>query len=66
MFEFVDPNDDSVYIEGCTTEPVSKFIGPLQPIKFKCPDFPKCPVVTPFEIRLSTPEDMKHFMKYHD
>lgn len=53
-------------IEGDTTEPVSKFIGPIALIKYKCPDFPYCKVITPFAIRLSTPKDMEHFLKYHD
>ena len=53
-------------IECDTTEPISKFIGPVEPIKYKCPNFPYCKVATPFEIRLSTPKDMEHFMKYHD
>lgn len=53
-------------IEGDTTEPISRFIGPIEPIKYKCPNFPYCKVVTPFAIRLSTPKDMEHFVKYHD
>jgi|FLOH01.1.fsa_nt_gi hypothetical protein len=35
-------------------------------IFYKCPDFPNCSVVTPFAIRLSSPADMAHYMKYHD
>ena len=35
-------------------------------IKYKCPDFPYCKVVTPFSIRLQAPEDMEHFLRYHN
>ncbi len=41
-------------------------VGEPSPVFYKCPDFPNCSVCTPFMIRLSTPDDMEHFMKYHE
>ncbi len=51
-------------VEGTTAEERNR--GEPDPVYYKCPDFPNCPVVTPFMIRLSTPKDMEHFMKYHE
>ncbi len=40
--------------------------GADRPVYYKCPEFPNCKVCTPFMIRLNTPDDMEHFMKYHE
>ena len=63
VFDFKD-DCDSCESYDFTVEP--RDIGVPSPVYFKCPDFPNCPVCTPFMIRISTPDDMDHFTKYHE
>lgn len=59
-----DFDEDECNCTGdCASVDKSKFGVDMN---YKCPDFPYCKVVTPFSIRLLTPDDMKHYLKYHD